>query len=57
MGLSKLFSLTVFQSFFLLFVTFDIMLERHICRTKSYVFVIYKLFSSPTLSSVAHKKA
>ena len=57
MGLSKLFSLTVFQSFFLLFVTFDIMLERHICRTKSCFFVIYKLFSSPTLSSVAHKKA
>ena len=35
MGLSKLFSLTVFQSFFLLFVTFDIMLERHICRKKA----------------------
>ena len=42
MGLSKFVNLTVFQSSFLLFVTFDIMLERHICRKKA--FVIYKLF-------------
>ena len=56
MGLSKLFSLTVFQSFLLLFVTFNIMLERHILG-KKLCFCHLQVVSSPTLSSVAHKKA
>ena len=41
----KLVGQTVFQSSFLLFVTFDMVLGRHICWTPSCYFVIHKLFS------------
>ena len=40
----KIFSLTVFQSSFFLFVIFDIMLGRHILLTPSCDFVIHKKF-------------
>ena len=41
-GFCKLVSLTVFHSSFLLFVTFDIMLWKHICLIQSCDFVIHK---------------
>ena len=37
----KIASLTVFSISFLLFIMFDIMLERYICLTRSSNFVIY----------------
>ena len=40
--LKKLDSPTVFQSAFLLFLTLDMMLGRHICLTRSCDFVIHK---------------
>ena len=40
----KLVRQTVFQSSFLLFVTFDMVLGRHICWTPSCYFVIHELF-------------
>ena len=39
---AKLDSLTVFQSSFLLFVTFDLTLGRHVCSPKCCYFEIYK---------------
>ena len=41
-GFCKLVSLTVFQSSFLLFVTFDTMLGKHICLIQSCDFLIHK---------------
>ena len=35
-----LYSLTVFQFFFFFFVTFNIMLRRHICWTRSCNFIV-----------------
>ena len=41
-GFWELVSLTISQTSLLLFVTFDIMLRRHICLTQSCDFVIYQ---------------
>ena len=41
-GFCKLVSLTVFQSSFFLFVTFDTMLGKHICLIQSCDFLIHK---------------
>ena len=40
----KLVSLIVFQSSFLLFVTFDTILGKYICWTSSYDFIVNKKF-------------
>ena len=42
MVFTTLISLKVFQNSFLLFITFDIVLGRHICWTRSCEFVVYK---------------
>ena len=40
----KLVNLTVFQSSFLLFVTFDTILGKYFCWTSSYNFIVNKNF-------------